>query len=52
MHGNNKKTKIEHAINRVYLDKYQSPEQFWKDVGESVNSLTKLVHQTGREQDA
>ena len=33
------KIKIEHIINRVYLDKYKSPELFWKDVGESIRAI-------------
>lgn len=45
------KVKIEHIINRVYLDRYHTPEEFWKDIGQSIKTLEKAFKQSGRDHD-
>lgn len=34
--------KLEHVINRVYLDAYKKTDSFWADVGASMNNLIRV----------
>lgn len=41
--------KLEHVINRVYLDTYKKTDSFWIDVGISMNNLLKVYKGTEHE---
>lgn len=46
------KIKVQHIINRVYLDKYKTPELFWKDLGQCIRSLSQSLAEEGAQKDA